>query len=216
LVNSRFAASGTRSAANGLGAIARDNYAGPDAAKAFAMPARTENAGTELSSERIAFDPWPMEKEVRPMKTLAALVLFACMNAGVVWGASAQTPEDSSAVDAVKQVGQDMGEAMIAVDIDKLDRIFADDWVTVGMSGKVSTKEMLLKDVKDDKKRLTWFELRPMDVQVFGDVAIVQGNVAEKRMVGGKETEMELVYSDILNKREGRWVVVRSIGAPIK
>jgi uncharacterized protein (TIGR02246 family) len=151
------------------------------------------------------------------MKRLIALVLLACAFTVPAWADSPRASSaDSAAVDAVKQVGQDMGDAMIALDTEKLDRIFGDDWVTVGLSGNVSTKKTLLRDIKAGKKKLTWFELRPMDVQVFGDVAIVQGNVAEKRIIDGKEAYMELVYSDILKKREGRWVVVHSMGATIK
>jgi uncharacterized protein (TIGR02246 family) len=151
------------------------------------------------------------------MKRLIASVLFTSVFAVAAWAASPEaSSEDSSAVDAVKQVGQDMGDAMIALDIDKIDRIFGDDWVTVGSSGNVSTKETLLRDITTGKKKLTWFELRPIDVQVFGDVAIAQGNVAEKRIIDGKEIYMELVYADILKKRDGRWVVVHSMAAKVK
>lgn len=151
------------------------------------------------------------------MKRLIALVLLACAFTVPAWAASPQASStDSSAVDAIKQLGQDMGDAMIALDIDKIDRIFGDDWVTVGSSGNVSTKETLLRDIKTGKKKLTWFELRPIDVQVFGDVAIAQGNVAEKRIIDGKEVYMELVYADILKWRDGRWVVVHSMGAKVK
>jgi uncharacterized protein (TIGR02246 family) len=151
------------------------------------------------------------------MKRLIASVLLASAFTLPALAASSQASSaDSSAADAVKQVGQDMGDAMIALDIEKLDRIFGDDWLTIGLSGSVYTKETLLRDTKAGKKKLTWFELRPIDVQVFGDVAIAQGNVAEKRIIDGKETYMELVYSDILKKRDGRWVVVRSMGAATK
>lgn len=151
------------------------------------------------------------------MKRFVATVLLACAFTMPAWADSSQASSaDSSAVDAIKQLGQDMGDAMIALDVEKLDRMFGDDWVTVGMSGNVYTKDMLLRDTRAGKKKLTWFELRPIDVQVFGDVAIAQGNVVEKRLVEGKETDMELVYSDILKKRDGRWVVVRSMGAATK
>ena len=150
-------------------------------------------------------------------KKLGWAVLFACACAAPVFAASSQASSaDSSAVDAVKQLGQDMGDAMVALDVDKIDRMFGDDWVSVGSSGNVSTKETLLRDIKTGKKKLTWFELRPIDVQVFGDVAIAQGNVAEKRIIDGKEIYMELVYADILKKRDGRWVVVHSMGAKVK
>ncbi|HJU38957.1 MAG TPA: nuclear transport factor 2 family protein [Tahibacter sp.] len=142
------------------------------------------------------------------MKRLAAAVLFAFASAAPAWA------DDDAA--AVRQVGQDMGEAMVALDVNRIDRIFGDDWLTIGVAGKVYDKAALLEDIRAGKKKLTWFELRPIDVQVFGDVAIAQGNVAEKRMIDGKETYMELVYSDILKKRDGRWVVVRSMGAKVK
>lgn len=151
------------------------------------------------------------------MKRLIASVLLACAFAVPVRAdSSLASSADASAVLAVKQVGQDMGDAMIALDVEKIDRIFGDDWVTIGLSGNVYKKEALLSDIKTGKKKLTWFELRPIDVQVFGDVAIAQGNVAEKRIVDGKEIYIEVVYADILNKRDGRWVVVRSMGAKVK
>ena len=109
-----------------------------------------------------------------------------------------------------------MGTAMVDLDLDKIDKIFGDDWVSVGVSGSVSTKQALMSDVKTGKKRLTWFELQPIDVQVFGETAVAQGKVAERRMIDGKETYIELVYADILRKRDGRWVVVQSMGAKIR
>ena len=147
------------------------------------------------------------------MKHLIASVLLA---AALAVPASAAPSADSSAVTAIKQLGQDMGDAMVALDVERIDRMFGDDWMTIGQSGSAYTKAELLSDIKSGKKKLTWFELRPIDVQVFGDVAIAQGNVLEKRVVDGQETEMELVYQDVLKKREGRWVVVRSTGAKVK
>ena len=151
------------------------------------------------------------------MKIRIAAVLFASVFAATAWAASpVASSEEAFAADAVRQVGQDMGDAMIALDIGKLDRIFGDDWMTVGLSGGVYTKETLLRDIRAGKKKLTWFELGPIDVQVFGDVAIAQGYVAEKRIIDGKDIHIELVYSDILKKRDGRWVVVRSMGTKVK
>jgi ketosteroid isomerase-like protein len=122
---------------------------------------------------------------------------------------------DPTAVDAVKQVGQDMGDAMVAGDIDKLNQIFADDWATVDSSGKISTKESLLSDFKSGKHKLEWFENGPVDVQVFGDVAVAQGSVKEKRIQNGKDTSGQFLWMDLLKKRAGKWAVVRSAGARV-
>ena len=147
------------------------------------------------------------------MKKAVGTVLFACVCGGLVL---AQEPKPQSkdpvVIDAVKQVGRDMGDAMVAGDMDKLKQIFADDWATVGSSGKISTRESFLSDLKSGKHKLSWFENGPIDVQVFGDVAVAQGSVKEKRTDDGKDTSGQLVWMDLLKKRDGKWAVVRSAG----
>jgi uncharacterized protein (TIGR02246 family) len=217
--DTRYAVSGGGHAASGLVPFERDSYAGFDVSESMqAMHPSRKHPRKHASSRSVRFEPTQtIEKEMRQMNRLIASVLMATAFTIPAWAASSQAPSvDSSAVDAIKQLGQDMGDAMIALDIEKLDLIFADDWLTIGMPGKVSTKQTLLQGVKSGKKKLVWFELGPMDVQVFGDIAIVQGNVSEKTISDGKETDSKAVYSDILNKRDGRWVVVRSMGATMK
>ena len=123
---------------------------------------------------------------------------------------------DTSAVDTIKQLEQEMGDAMIAGDVDKLNQIYADDFATIGSSGKVITKETLLTDFKSFHDKLEWFENGPMDVQVFGNVALAQGGVKEKRTRDGKDTSGEFAWIDLLEKRAGKWVVARSTGARLK
>jgi ketosteroid isomerase-like protein len=147
---------------------------------------------------------------------------FVCWASGSIGGASAMgegksaPARDSTDVDAIKQLGQDMGNAMVAGDIDKLDQIYADDWATVASSGKIVTKENLLGDFKSFHDKLEWFENGPIDVQVYGDVAVANGTVKERRIRDGKDTSGEFVYMDLLKKRAGKWVVVRSAGARVK
>jgi ketosteroid isomerase-like protein len=150
------------------------------------------------------------------MKKFVGTVVFTCGCVGLVL---AEAPEaqskDPAVIDAVKQVAQDMGGAMVAGDIDKLNQIFADDWATVDSSGKIFTKERLLSDFKSGKHKLLSFENGPIDVQVFGDVAVSQGSVKEKRTRNGKDTSGQFLWMDLLKKREGKWAVVRSDGARV-
>jgi ketosteroid isomerase-like protein len=153
-------------------------------------------------------------KKLQMQKFVGAVLFSLC--AGLVLGQPLEAPSNEpAAVDAVKQVGQDMGDAMVAGDIDKLNQIFADDWATVGSDGKISTKESLLSDFKSGKHRLEWFENGPVDVQVFGNVAVAQGSVKEKRTDKGKDTSGQFLWMDLLKKREGKWSVVRSAGARV-
>ena len=123
--------------------------------------------------------------------------------------------EDTSDVVAVKKVEQTMGSAMLAGDIDKLNQIYADNFATIGSDGKVITKETLLTDFESLHDKLQWFENGPMDVQVFGNVAVAQGTVKEKRSRKGKDTSGEFAWMDVLEKRAGKWVVVQSASAKV-
>jgi ketosteroid isomerase-like protein len=145
---------------------------------------------------------------------LVGTVLLTCACVGPVLAEALQS-KDPVVINAVKQVGQDMGDAMVAGDMDKLNQIFADDWATVGSAGKTSTKQDFLSDLKSGKHKLTWFENGPTDVQVFGDVAVAQGSVKEKRTDDGKDTSGQFVWMDLLKKRDGKWAVVRSAGARV-
>jgi ketosteroid isomerase-like protein len=151
------------------------------------------------------------------MNRLVGVVLVAVACIGAASAGSAQTQaNDAAVVAALKQVGQDMGDAMVAVDLEKLNRIFADDWTSIGASGAVVTKEKVLRDFKSGVDRLEAFELGPMDVQVNGDFAVVHGSVKEKRTRAGKDVSGEYIYMDLMAKRNGTWVVIRSAGAKVR
>jgi ketosteroid isomerase-like protein len=134
----------------------------------------------------------------------------------VVLAGAPQPSTDPSVANALRQLEQDMGDAMVRGDVARLSQIYADDFATIGMSGKVVTKKDLLSDFEAFHDRLESFENGPMDVQVFGNVAVVHGSVTEKRTRDGKDTSGEFVWMDLLEKRDGKWVVVRSGAARLK
>ncbi|HZS18051.1 MAG TPA: nuclear transport factor 2 family protein [Candidatus Udaeobacter sp.] len=147
---------------------------------------------------------------------LVGTLLFSCSCVGLLLADPLDTQsKDPAVIDAVKQVAQDMGDAMVANDIDRLNGIFADDWATLGSQGKLITKQNLLSDFKSFHDKLLWFENGPIDVKVFGDVAVSQGSVKEKRTRNGKDTSGQFLWMDLLKKRDGKWVVVRSDGARV-
>ena len=123
--------------------------------------------------------------------------------------------KDLGDIDAVKQVEQTMGSAMVAGDINTLSQIYADNFATVGSDGKLYTKKDLLTDFESFHDKLEWFENGAMDVQVFGDVALAQGSVKEKRSRNGKDTSGQFLWQDVLQRRAGKWVVWRTAAARV-
>ena len=150
------------------------------------------------------------------MKWLIISSVFAFGSVGVSAAQPPKASQDPADIAAIKQVAQDMGDAMVHVDIDKLNQIYADDFITVGRSGKVITKADILGDFQSFHDKLESFENGPIDVQVFGTVAVSNGSVSEKRVRDGKSVDGVFLWMDLLEKRAGKWQVVRSAGSKIK
>jgi len=157
------------------------------------------------------------------MKTFAVWGLFACVCVGVVLADSPKarfSPKapfnDPTDLATIKQIEQEMGDAIVAVDIEKLNRIYADDFAIVGSAGKIITKEGLFQYIESGKYKLVSYELGPMDVQVLGNVAVGHGAVTEKRIADGKEVSVDGVWMDLFEKRAGKWVLVRSADGFVK
>lgn len=155
---------------------------------------------------------------MKTLPTFASFALFVGACARPTTPAPVPPPaasQDLAAVDAVKQVAQDMGTAMVASDVTRLTQIYADDFASVSMSGRVVTKRDLVNDFASFHDKLVSFENGPIDVQVFGRVAVSQGTVQEKRVRDGKDTSGQFAWMDLLENRGTGWVVVRSAAARI-
>jgi len=123
--------------------------------------------------------------------------------------------QDPTVVESIKQFEEQIGDAMVARNVEKLNQTYADDWATIGSSGEIFTKQSLLDDFKSGNHKLVSFENGPMKVQVLGDVAVVQASVNEKRIQDGKDISGQFIFMDLLKKRAGKWVIVRTLGARV-
>ena len=126
---------------------------------------------------------------------------------------SSKAVPDPNAAEEIKKLEQDIGDAMVVVDLEKLNQAYADDFATIGLSGKLFRKEDLLDDFKSGKHKLVSFELGPVNVQAFGNVAVAQAGVKEKRIQDGKDYSGQFVFVDLFEKRSGKWVIVRTLSA---
>ena len=149
------------------------------------------------------------------MKKLIGLVPFACVCIGLVLASSPEHPSRvPTAAETVRQLERELGDAIAAVDTDRLNQLLADDWEISGFSGEIYTKKCVLHDLKSGKNKLALFERGSMEVQVVGNVAAGHGSGIEKS-ADGKDASGEFVWMDLLEKRAGKWVFVRSAGARV-
>ena len=144
------------------------------------------------------------------MRNLLVPLLSAFIG-GASLAAPPQPGNQPDDVRAIKQLEQDMGDAMVTGDIEKLKAIWSDDWFIAAASGKIYDKTAVVNRYKTGTVTLRSFVLGPMDVQVFGDIAICQGSAAESKSREGKDMSGVYVWTDILKKRTDRWQVVQSL-----
>jgi len=141
------------------------------------------------------------------MKTV--VVLLGCVSLDPVLAQPPKAPARAPSVyDTIMQLSHEWGDAEMASDVDKVNQIIADDW-TAGYPGHLITKAAVLSDVRSGKGKLLSYELGPHEVTAFGDVAVAQGSVTERRV--GADGILHVAYLDVWTKREGKWLVVRSL-----
>jgi len=153
------------------------------------------------------------------MNKVTASLLLSAVFAGSAFAAALDAPSptaDPSDVAALEKIEQDLGDAMKAADVEWASQFHANDWATVGAGGKVFTKDMFLQDLKSGSIKLEDFKLGPMNVQVFGNTATVQGSATEQRTRNGKDVSGQFVWLDVFEKRAGKWVIVASSGGRVK
>jgi ketosteroid isomerase-like protein len=141
------------------------------------------------------------------MKTV--VVLLGCVSLDPVLAQPPKAPARAPSVyDTIMQLSHEWGDAEMASDVDKVNQIIADDW-TADYPGHLITKAAVLSDVRSGKGKLLSYELGPHEVTAFGDVAVVQGSVTERRV--GADAILHVAYLDVWTKRGGKWLVVRSL-----
>jgi ketosteroid isomerase-like protein len=151
------------------------------------------------------------------MKKLVGAVLFTCVCAGLVLAQTPKAPsEDGSVADTLKQLVQEFGNAIKDVDTDKINQIVADDWASLGSSGRTLTRDGFLSDLKSGNHRLESFQIGPMDVKMLDDIAVVQATLTEKRTDRGQDTSGHGSFMDVFVKRGDKWVIVRSHSSWVK
>lgn len=111
---------------------------------------------------------------------------------------------------ALTQLERDWIEAGKNKDKATLERIIADDWVSVSWEGKPYTKAESIADNLAADTQLESYTLDPLKVRVFGDTGIVTGGNTEKSRFKGKETSGHYAWTDVFMKRNGRWQAVSS------
>jgi ketosteroid isomerase-like protein len=144
-----------------------------------------------------------------PGRFLVVAVLV--VNAFCAVSASADTPvtPGSLAEQQLRAVEAQLAQALSSVDVDQLARLWADDFVSTMVGGKVVSREKRLASLRGEKpdsgSSLIGTNER-VDVRVYGDWAVVL--VTSSWLSNGKRVGDPYQATRVWARRGGRWRLV--------
>jgi len=142
----------------------------------------------------------------------AILAFTAVSLAATVW-AQPKVPAPQPLEKELIDMEASWAKAMVTRDMKALNEIIAPDWQGQSQYGQ-EDRAAFFKSFEED--RISSMVPHDLHVRFVGtDVAIVQGMDTEVAMHGAKSTSGTYSWTDIFQKREGKWVAIASQGAPV-
>jgi len=108
---------------------------------------------------------------------------------------------------ALLQLERDWAAAWLKQDAAALEAILADGFVE-NYQGQTTAKKQLIADMKAGIYKVESTEVSDMRAVVFGDQAVVNGISMTKSTMRGKDTSGKSRWTDVYEKRDGRWRAV--------
>ena len=121
--------------------------------------------------------------------------------------ASPTTRATDLPADLAKAV-KDYDQAQIEGNRAALVRLLADDYTLVNSAGKTETKAQFVAESTAPDFKLEPFVVKEAVEKVWSDGAVMGGVAHLKGVDGGKPFEVDLRFSDIWAKRNGKWQVI--------
>jgi len=116
----------------------------------------------------------------------------------------------------LKKIEEDWANAYIRHDPATLERILADEFITVGSNGQSHGKAQDIEELKSDSATYEYSTPYDLDVRVYGSTAVVIGRTKEKgHYPSGRQFINEYRWTDIFVKRQGRWQCIAAQVASI-
>ena len=108
----------------------------------------------------------------------------------------------------IKALDEERMAAVVAGDLDALDRILADDLTYVHTSAAIDTKASIMEGISSG--RLNYKKMAPRDVRVrdYGDSAVLRGQADVEVTSGGNDLTFSLEFTEVYVNGDAGWQMV--------
>jgi ketosteroid isomerase-like protein len=138
---------------------------------------------------------------------VAALVLSATSIA-LGQKQSASRDHRSSVEQAIRQLDKERIQAQIGADAVALDRIYAEDFIGVGPSGTVRTKQQVISDFTSGDLKFQSITTDEVQVRVYEKTAVETGLSTMVGQDKGKAVPRDTRFTRVWINQQGHWRLV--------
>ena len=111
----------------------------------------------------------------------------------------------------LREIEERLAKAWIEGDRAFIERVLADDWSVIDLTGRVLTKAEVLEEAfGSEDRRVVSMRIDEVSIRLFGDWAIVRGRTRAAGEYRGETAEVALRFTDVFVHRSGNWQVVAS------
>lgn len=141
-----------------------------------------------------------------------AIIVFMPYSTGLAQMRGHAPNENSQTEQEVRNAFSQFSDAFVKADTAVLRSLLADDYVHTNANGGVLDKTRWLafaktrhEDLKSGKVKIDAYRNEDLRIRVYGNTAVVTGLNTTIGFRDGKEWKMNLRFTNVWLKREGRW-----------
>ena len=122
--------------------------------------------------------------------------------------ANNQAAGNANVQEELKRLENDRAQAVLKGDTAALDRMTADDYTVINISGQLLTKAQVLEAIKSGDLKYDQLENNDLQVRVYGVTAVLTGRTAQKGQFKGKDISGQTRFTRVYLKQHGKWQAV--------
>lgn len=107
--------------------------------------------------------------------------------------------------DTIKALNEQLNQAALKGDAAVYEKLVSDDYISIGVTGTVSTKADLIANYKSGKTKFDAIDVQDTKIRVYGDTAIVIGTANVKGNSGDTDISGQYRSTRVWIKRDGNW-----------
>lgn len=143
---------------------------------------------------------------------LVSLIILGLAHTG---DAGLAAPQAGGVTAELTQIEHRLVKAWLDRDRATVDSILAADWSVIDLTGRMLTKNDVMKELSSGERRIESGSVDELNVRAFGEVAIVTGRSVLSGSYKGQHASVVQRFTDVFARRNGRWEIVASQGTQV-